>query len=224
MTKTTLWALALSIALPGIMPLNVMADVTSPSIKDQGKRYTNEKPLTSYYGTGSSGRLVEASELRMVVDDMIAAGEFEKAIPKAKKAVQLDPADPAGHLYLARALTQKFYQSKGEIDEKLLAECVREWEIIRRHDADPTEQWEAGNQSKKLVKIAKALEKDKLRKEKERIREKEEDSKSDAIAAGKNGSATTVAETTVSGKVADADAKKSTDKAPIAWKRKIFGL
>ncbi|MBX9721049.1 MAG: tetratricopeptide repeat protein [Candidatus Obscuribacterales bacterium] len=223
MTKNTVWALALSIALPSLMPLNAMADVTSPSIKDQGKRYTNEKPMTSYYGTGSSGRLVEASELRMVVDDMIAAGEFEKAIPKAKKAVQLDPGDPTGHLFLARALTQKFYQSKGEIDEKLLAECVREWEIIRRHDADPTEQWEAGNQSKKLVKIAKALEKDKQRKEKEKLKEQDEDAKSDAIAAGKNGSGTTVAETSVSAKVSDGTTKKSSDRVPVALKR-LFGM
>ncbi|MBX9689182.1 MAG: hypothetical protein K2X27_20910 [Candidatus Obscuribacterales bacterium] len=148
-----------------------MADVTSPSIKDKGKKYTTEKPLTNYYGTGSSARLVEASELRIAVEDMLTSGDFEKAIPKAKKAVQLDPGDPQGHVYLAKALTMKFYQSKGEIDEKLLAECIREWQLIRYHDADPTEQWEAGNEAKKLTKIAKALEKEKKAKERQRADE-----------------------------------------------------
>jgi tetratricopeptide (TPR) repeat protein len=146
-----------------------------------GKKYTTEKPKTEYYGTGSSGRLTEASELRVLVEDLLSSGEYEKAIPKAKKAVQLDPGDPSGHLFLARALTNKLYQSKEEIDEKLLAECIREWQMIRYHDADPTEQWEAGNQVKALNKIAKALEKEKLIKEKEKMMElaakKEEASK-----------------------------------------------
>lgn len=146
------------------------ADVTSPMIKDRGRKYTEEKPLTTYYGTGAAGRMTEASELRFQAESLFTAGEWEKAIPVAKKAVQFDAGDPMGHLILARALTQKFYQQKGAIDEKLLAECLREWQLIRYHDADPTEQWEAGNNAKRLIKIARALEKEK----KERMRIEEE--------------------------------------------------
>jgi hypothetical protein len=179
-TQGIIWISAISLATAAAVQ-SAMADVTSPSIKDMGKKYTTEKPKTEYYGTGSSGRLTEASELRVLVEDLLSSGEYEKAIPKAKKAVQLDPGDPSGHLFLARALTNKLYQSKEEIDEKLLAECIREWQMIRYHDADPTEQWEAGNQVKALNKIAKALEKEKLIKEKEKMMElaakKEEASK-----------------------------------------------
>lgn len=146
------------------------ADVTSPMIKDRGRKYTEEKPLTNYYGTGAAGRMTEASELRFQAESLFTAGEWEKAIPVAKRAVQFDAGDPTGHLILARALTQKFYQQKGAIDEKLLAECLREWQLIRYHDADPTEQWEAGNAAKRLLKIARALEKEK----KERMRIEEE--------------------------------------------------
>lgn len=160
--------IVLSMTLAIACPL-AQADVTSPQIKNKGKKYTNEKADTGWYGTGSSARLVEASELRIHVEDMLASGEWEKAIPKAKKAVQLDPGDPQGHLYLARALTMKFYQTKGEPDEKLLQECMMEWDLIRRHDADPTEQWEAGAEVKKLIRVAKAIEKDKIRREKEKI-------------------------------------------------------
>ncbi len=158
----------LSITLAIACPL-ALADVTSPQIKDKGKKYTTEKADSGWYGTSSSARLVEASELRIHVENMLANGEWEKAIPKAKKAVQLDPGDPQGHIYLARALTMKFYQTKGEPDEKLLQECMLEWDLIRRHDADPSEQWEAGTEVKKLVKIAKAIEKDKIRREKEKL-------------------------------------------------------
>ena len=146
------------------------ADVTSPMIKDRGRKYTHEKPMTDYYGTGSAGRMTEASELRFQAESLFTAGEWEKAIPVAKRAVQFDAGDPTGHLILARALTQKFYQQKGAIDEKLLAECLREWQLIRYHDADPTEQWEAGMAAKKLIKIARALEKEK----KERLRIEED--------------------------------------------------
>ncbi len=213
MTKATRFVLAFSVILPALLSTNALADVTSPSIKDVGKKYTQEKPDVSHYGSGNSGRLVEASELRIAVDDLIAAGEWEKAIPKAKKAVQLDPGDPSGHLFLARALTMKFYQSKGEIDEKLLGECVREWELIRRHDADPTEQWEAGNNVKKFMKIAKALEKDKQRKEKERENEPD-----DSIAKDNNPGAKRIAEKASPGSDSD-----NSDK-PKAEKKRRFGF
>lgn len=219
-TQGIIWILAMSIAVTATSQTAVKADVTSPSIKDRGKQYTHEKPLTSYYGTGNSGRLVEASELRIMVEDLLASGEYEKAIPKARKAVQLDPADPSGHMYLAKCLTNKLYQSKDEIDEKLLGECMREWQLLRVHDADPTEQWEAGNQVKALKKIAKALEKEKLQKEKEKLeelaRKKQEDAGS--LAAAKpstNGSAANEAK-----EAASAD----NDKRQIAEKKKRFGV
>lgn len=208
-----------SIAFALILVPAVRADVTSPSIKDKGHKYTTEKARTDYYGTGGSGRLVEASELRILVDDLLASGEFEKAIPKARKAVQLDPGDPSGHLFLARALTNKLYQSKGEVDEKLLAECIREWQIIRYHDADPTEQWEAGNNVKKLQKIAKALEKEK------RLKEEKEKEKEDSELAKKDSDKS---DTSSAGKVAEKkDATKAsaaTEKRQIAERKKRWGI
>jgi hypothetical protein len=166
--------LALAVIAPILLAPAVQADVTSPDIKDKGKRYTQEKAHKEIYGTSSSGRLVEASELRILVDGLIADGEWEAAIPKARKAVQLDPGDPGGHLALARILTRKFYDTKGRVDEKLLNEVIGEWQIIRFHDVDPTEQWEAGQTVKKLQKIAKAIEKDKLEREKARERAEKE--------------------------------------------------
>lgn len=226
-SSTTTWVLILSITVPFFVAPLASADVTSPSIKDRGKKYSTEKPLTNYYGSGSSGRLVEASELRMVIEDLLAAGEFEKAIPKAKKAVQLDPGDPAGHLFLAKAMTAKFYSQKGEIDEKLLAECAREWNMIRYHDADPTEQWEAGNEAKKLAKIAKALDKEKLRKKQaQEERDAGELARSDKDASAKESE-------TMASKFAVKIPKKSesteavsdeNEKTQIADRKKRFGL
>ena len=163
----------LSVVLGLLCPQVVKADVTSPRIQDKGKKYTTEKADSSWYGTHSSGRLVEASELRIQIESMLADGDWEKALPKARKAVQLDPGDPQGHIMYARILTQKFYQTKGEPDEKTLIECMHEWEMIRRHDADPTEQWEAGNNVKRLQKIARAIEKERKRREREKEEEEE---------------------------------------------------
>lgn len=213
-TQGVIWISAISLALAASAQ-SARADVTSPSIKDQGKKYTSEKPVTNYYGTGSSGRLVEASELRVMVEDLLASGEYEKAIPKARKAVQLDPGDPTGHVFLARALTNKLYQSKEEIDEKTLAECMREWQMIRYHDADPTEQWEAGNQVKALKKIARALEKEKLIKEKERLEEMARKTVTGQVAnrtAPDNGSAVNEAK------------QEAIEKQQIAEKKKKFGI
>lgn len=215
-------ALGLLLAL-ATAPL-ASADVTSPSIKDKGKKYTHEKPNSSYYGTGSAGRLVEASELRIHIDDLLAAGDWEKAVPKARKAVQLDPGDPYGHLLLARAMTMKLYQSKGEVDEKLLIECMHEWAMIRRHDADPTEQWEAGTQYKKLQKIAKALEKQKKEKEKEKegrneetaSKDKEEEGGAESKVAESKGSSTSTKSTSAG--------STETSKKQLAERKKRFGL
>lgn len=150
------------------------ADYLSPAIKDQGKRYSTEKPHSEYYGNSQASRMTEASELRIEVEGMLQDGDFLAAIPKAKKAVQLEPGYPIGHILLARALTSKFYQQKGIVDEKLLAECLREWQLIRYHDADLLDQMEAGGQAKRLLRIARELEKDRqLRKEKKEEQEKE---------------------------------------------------
>lgn len=173
--RWSILSMVLALAAP-----SVLADVTSPRIMDRGKKYTTEKPDASYYGRGGSGRLVEASELRICVDELIAAGEWEQALPKARKAVQLDPGDPQGHIYYARCLTNKFYQTKGEPDEKTLVECLHEWEMIRRHDADPTEQWEAGNHVKQLKKIARAIEKEKLQRERDKEMEEAEEEETEA--------------------------------------------
>jgi hypothetical protein len=230
-TKVAVWCMALSILAPVVISPLVKADVTSPEIKDRGKRYTPEKPLINYYGTGSSARLTEASELRLAVEDLIAGGEWEAAIPKAKKAVQLDPGDPSGHLFLARVLTMKFYETKGKVDEKLLAECVREWQLIRYHDADPNEQWEAGQQVKKLMKIAKTLEKEKMAMEKEKELNAR-DYRNESVARK---SSPTVSDSALAGSVPGTDSKptagtspddpsKNKDARPIAGKKRLFGF
>lgn len=230
-----LGSVAIAAASMAFMQPAAFCDVTSPSIKDKGKKYSREKARSDHYGTGQSGRLVEASELRFQVGDLLDEGDWLRAIPKAKKAVQLDPGDPTGHIYLARALTLKLYQSKGEVDEKLLAECIHEWQLIRYHDADPTEQWEAGNEVKKLSKIAKALAKQKKEQEKEKERlqlAKQEAAERRAKLAESrerlsDGSAGTKPSTRV--KVSETISKDEEDTEPangkqVAEKKKRFGL
>lgn len=197
-TNTTVLLAGLLFSAPA-----VFADSISPAIKDQGKKYSYEKPLVHFYGTGQSGRMSEASDLRFEVESLLDDGEFLAAIPKAKKAVQLDPGYPQGHVLLARALTAKFYQQKGQVDEKLLAECLREWQLIRYHDADLSDQMEAGGQAKRLLKIAKMLEKDRQAKLKEkaeqaRIAQKEKGAQPEAAEEEENDST----EQKVSGKLA----------------------
>lgn len=148
-----------ALATTSAFALPVYADAISPEIKDKGNVYSKEKANRSYYGTGIAGRAMEAMELRFEVERMIQDGEFEEAIPKAKKACQLDPGDPQCHLLLARALTKKFYTKEGPIDEKLLRECLAEWIMLWHHDADQGEQLEAKLEARKMIKIAKALDK-----------------------------------------------------------------
>lgn len=136
------------------------ADYISPNIKDRGHEYTDEKPHSEIYGTDQGARLVESSELRMVVDGLIRDHQWDLAVKKARKAVQLDPGYPENHLLLARALVGKLYGEKGAIDEKLLAECIREWQLIRWHDADPCNQAEAKGICWQLGRISRTLEKD----------------------------------------------------------------
>jgi len=150
-----------AIATTSAFALPVYADVISPEIKDKGNVYSKEKANTSYYGNGIAGRANEAMELRFEVERMLQDGEFEEAIPKAKKACQLDPGDPQCHLLLARAITRKFYTKEGPIDEKLLRECLAEWLLLWHHDADQSEQIEAKMEARRMLRIAKVLDKKK---------------------------------------------------------------
>lgn len=172
-----------ALATTSAFALPVYADAISPEIKDKGNVYSKEKPNRSYYGTGIAARAMEAMELRFEVERLVQDGEFEEAIPKAKKACQLDPGDPQCHLLLARALTRKFYTKEGPIDEKLLRECLAEWLMLWHHDADQSEQLEAKLEARKMLKIAAALDKRKrleyeaklvARREAEKLRLREE--------------------------------------------------
>jgi hypothetical protein len=137
----------------------IYADVISPEIKDKGNVYSKEKADTTYYGNGIAGRANEAMMLRFEIERMVQDGEYELALPKARKACQLDPGDPECHLLLARVMTKKFYAQEGAIDEKLLKECLYEWLLLWHHDSDQSEQLEAKLQAKRMLKIARALDK-----------------------------------------------------------------
>ncbi len=231
MAKIIAYRLALAVMIASVLAPCANADVTSPSIKDRGKKYSHEKPNSAYYGTGSAARLVEASELRFKVDELLQAGEWEKALPIVRKAVQLDPGDPTGHLYLARTLTMKFYQSKGAPDERTMEEAMREWEMIRRHDADPNEQWEAGTEVKKMRKIAKILHKEKIKREREEeLKRQEEELQREEEELAKAGServarASTRAEIrTKTDSTKAGNARTTSPESKLAAKKRRFGL
>jgi hypothetical protein len=156
--KKSFSLLAVSVLLitAGATPPCVHADAISPGVKDRGKNYSKEAPDASFYGTGIGGRMMEASMLRFEVDRLLQDGELDQAILKAKKAVQLDPADPECHMLLARALTRKFNSTK-PIDERLLVETMAEWKMLWVHDADANDQSEAKRNTIRLMKIAHAL-------------------------------------------------------------------
>jgi len=148
-----------AIATTSFSSVPVYADAISPQIRDKGNVYSREKPDTGFYGTGPAGRAMEAMQLRFDVERLLQDSEYDQAIAKAKKACQLDPGDPECHLLLARALTRKFYTKEGPIDEKLLRECLGEWLLIWHHDSDQFEQVEAKNEARRMIKIAKVLDK-----------------------------------------------------------------
>jgi hypothetical protein len=143
------------------------ADVISPSMDNQGQTYSTATPDSSYFGTGPAGRLSEASMLRFKGEQCLDDGKLDQAIAIIGKAVQLDAGDPDGHMLYARAITAKFYQGNDKIDEKLLSKAIREWQMIWHHDADASEQAEAKYQCRKLMHIAKALNKRKLQEDKQ---------------------------------------------------------
>jgi hypothetical protein len=161
MKKQNLPLVVMLMLTTGSFAMPVYADAISPQIKDKGKTYSKEKADTQYYGTGVGGRANEAMMLRFEVERMLQDGEWEEALPKAKKACQLDPGDPECHLLLARALTKKFYTKEGPIDEKLLRECLAEWLMLWHHDSDQFEQVEAKIEARRMLRIAKILDKKK---------------------------------------------------------------
>lgn len=194
MNKMNLPLVVMLMLTTGSFAMPVYADAISPQIKDTGKSYSKARPDATYYGTGVGGRANEAMMLRFEVERMLQDGEFEAAIPKAKKACQFDPGDPQCHLLLARAMTRKFYTTEGPIDEKLLRECLAEWQLLWHHDSDQFEQVEAKLEARRMMRIAKILDKKKKAEYEAKIaakqavqeqREKEEREAEEALAAEK---------------------------------------
>lgn len=161
----TVESLALSLVLASpLMPHGLIdaahADTISPNITSGGRVYSEEKPDRAFFGTGMSGRLSEASYLRFMGEQALDDGDVSTALKKLSKAVQLDAGDPTGHMLFARAMTMKINRTirKGEdVDRELLDDCIAEWRLIARHDADTSEQAEAKVQYRRLTKIAKLL-------------------------------------------------------------------
>lgn len=143
------------------------ADAISPNIDNGDREYSTERPNSAFYGTGYTGRMTEASQCRFEADQLMADGKLEEARKKLGKAVMLDPGDPEGHLMYARCITRMLYAKK-TIDEKLLQQCITEWSMIWHHDSDQTEQVEAKAQARKLIRIAKELDKQKKQMEKDK--------------------------------------------------------
>ncbi|HNB24835.1 MAG TPA: hypothetical protein PKZ32_20610, partial [Candidatus Melainabacteria bacterium] len=129
-------------------------------ITSGGKVYSEERPNKEFYGSGMSGRLSEASHLRFSGEQAYDDGDLSEALKKLSKAVQLDPGDPTGHFMYARALTAKINRDlkKNEpVDQEMLTDCIDEWKLIARHDADISEQSEAKAQWRRLARIAKLM-------------------------------------------------------------------
>lgn len=133
-----------------------LADAISPNIGNSEKVYSEEKPNSSYFGSGIAGRLSEASQLRFKGEHFSSDGQHDQAIRALKKAVELDPGDPTGHFLLAKALTRKLKSNDESIDRKLFKEAYEEWCLIDKHDADHTHQFEARKNIRFLKKLARA--------------------------------------------------------------------
>lgn len=173
----------LALATTSLQTIPVYADAISPRIKNQGNVYSKEPADTGFYGTGVGGRAVEAMNLRFEVERLLEDGEIDQAVAKGKKACQLDPGDPTCHVLLARALTRKFYATEGPVDEKLLKECLAEWKLIWFHDSDQWEQMEAKQEAKRMMRIAKNLQKKKFEEAKERLAAKQDLEKQKQVAS-----------------------------------------
>ncbi len=156
MTGKKTWRIALATCVFSVSNFPALADAISPAIKADGKQYSRDAANTAYFGTGISGRLTEASNLRFEGEQETAAANYDVALKKLQKAVQLDPADPTGHILLARALSAKV-RSSSRPDEKLIAKAIEEWKLIWHHDADLLEQVEGRRETHSLQKLAKAV-------------------------------------------------------------------
>jgi len=154
-------AALLVVAVPFIFSGAALADVISPQIHavDPDRPYSNEKPNTAYYGTGVAGRMSEASALRFQGERDTDDGKFDVAIHELAKAVQLDPGDPSGHVLYARALSRKI-KAHAHVTPDLVATAIGEWKLLWRHDADYSEQFEARDETRKLTKLAKVMQKE----------------------------------------------------------------
>ncbi len=139
---------------------NALADAISPGITETDNVYSDEKPDKAFFGTGSAGRMSEASHLRFFGEQHLTDGNYDEAIKVLSKAVQLDEGYPPGHVMLAKAKTAKLRAlTKKDVrnfDQTLFSECMKEWTLILRHDADYLEQVEAKSNLRALKKIAKA--------------------------------------------------------------------
>ena len=172
--RQSLLLILCAVSISGISISPAGADPISPHVTDRGRVYSNESPNSSFYGTGMSGRLSEASALRFEGEQDLHTDNIEEAIRKLGKSVQLDPGYPPGHVLYARAITAKFYAKQDAIDEALLRRCIDEWKLVWHHDADQFEQEEAKGQARKLMHIAKALEKKKKVQAKSLVAERKE--------------------------------------------------
>lgn len=161
--RMAVFGIGTALGLLVIYPIDVMADTISPHINDDGTVYSTERPNSSFFGTGISGRMNEASTLRFSGEQDLADLKYDDAIRKLAKAIQLDPGDPEGHMQYARAMTAKILKSiKGgnqNVDVDLIDRCRAEWKMLARHDADMLNQYEAGTNLRRMNKLAKAMKK-----------------------------------------------------------------
>lgn len=160
--STSVLGISVAIVLTAIYPIGALADTISPRVNDDGAVYSTEAPNSSFFGTGISGRMNEASTLRFSGEQDLADLKYDDAIRKLGKAVQLDPGDTEGHMHYARAMTAKISRmvKKGEpVDPELLDRCRAEWKMLARHDADMLNQYEAGMSLRRVNRIAKAIKK-----------------------------------------------------------------
>ena len=140
------------------------ADLTSPRIQGSDQEYSGEKPNTEQYGTGVSGRKAEASTLRFEGERDVDDGQYEAALKKLSKAVELDATDPASHVLYARALSGRIknqIRARGIADPDDITTCMREWKMIVYHDIDAVDQEEARLQLATLQRLHKQIAKGK---------------------------------------------------------------
>lgn len=139
---------------------SAFADAISPGITSTDKVYSEEKPDRAYFGTGMAGRMTEASHLRFFGEQHLTDGNYDEAIKALNKAVQLDEGYPLGHVMLAKAKTEKLKSlTKKDVrnfDPELFSDCMKEWTLILRHDADYLEQVEAKTNLRALRRIHRA--------------------------------------------------------------------